>query len=146
MLLIATRTSRNDNTASSIEYITHNTVKPMTHTPEISAETRRRFFVPDCIWYEKSAPKINRKNTQPTGARIWYIPEKSGTRSVWHTVQTPEVGADFRAFGAEFRRRNLDTVSSALAYTNSPYYIVIKRRVRACMGNAIKARYTLGSA
>jgi len=31
----------------------------MTHSPDFGAENRRR------IWYEKSAPKINRKNTQP---------------------------------------------------------------------------------
>jgi len=29
------------------------TLKLMTHTPEIGAESRRRFFVPDAIWYEK---------------------------------------------------------------------------------------------
>ena len=45
-------------------------LKPMTHSPDFGAETRRRSApkIGADFWYEKSAPKINRKNTQPTGA------------------------------------------------------------------------------
>ena len=52
----------------------------------------------------------NRHETEhATDRRQNLVPEKSGTRSVWHTVQKSAP-----IFGADFRHQNLDCVSSAL--------------------------------
>ena len=72
-------------------------LKPMTHSPDFGAETRRR-----------SAPKINRRIRNRSGAgRLRPAPDRYDTQS---RKSAP-------IFGAEFRRRNLDCVSSALDYS-----------------------------
>jgi len=85
-------------------------VKPMTHSPDFGAETRRR-----------SAPKIgavsgtkNRRRKSTERIRNRQAPVGSDRRQIGMT-HSPENRRRLSApIGAEFRRRNLDCVSSAL--------------------------------